>query len=470
MSRCDRQGFVWTRGIPLAVLVLCLGAQTAPAKLARRGGEFRLNSVTEGDQQLRQLLTMPDGGFVVLFQNPGGVAARRFDVNANPLGPDVQITPVHPGINPVVRGAVSSDGTLLLAWMALVQPRGFDEPVTGIVGARLDANLQRIGSFLNISQPPYAVGSEPSVTALGNGQFVVAWQDDTPQFPRGRVRLVNPNGLGASFPITDGTQYYFVPTWMEASGTYLVAWYEPYYAAVQARTFSGAQPTRPSFKVSSVITGFFQGPALCTQPNGEVVIVWSTDGDDFEESRPVILARVDREGRPVGEPRWVDPEQGRPYQTVPDIACGDGDVMLTWMENSGPNSSRNRIRARLIGSDDAISGESSVAMDHIGDTYGAGVTRLGSGDWLVGWTDCHRSPDCDLYAQRYTSDAGGDCPGDCNGDGHVSIDELVLATRAAIDSAPAAVRQCLPADANLDYLITIDELVLAVNRALGGCA
>ncbi|MBX3023528.1 hypothetical protein KF840_01320 [bacterium] len=296
MARCDRQG-LWARVAVFAALVLCLGAQAAAAALARRGGEFRLNSVTEGDQQLRQLVAMPDGGFVVLFQNPGGVAVRRFDGNAEPLGPDVQVNAMHGGINPVARAAVSPDGTLLVVWMALIPFRGFPEPVTAIVGQRLDATLQPIGPLLSISQRPYPIGSEPSVAAIGPGQFVVAWQDDTPQFPRGRVRLVDRDGLGASVPITAGTQYYFVPTWTEPSGTYLVAWYEPWFAEVRARAFRGIEPTGPSYKVSSVITGFFEGPVLCTQPGGQIAVGWSTDGDDFEESRPVIFARYDRYGR-----------------------------------------------------------------------------------------------------------------------------------------------------------------------------
>ncbi|MBX3023525.1 hypothetical protein KF840_01305 [bacterium] len=110
-----------------------------------------------------------------------------------------------------------------------------------------------------------------------------------------------------------------------------------------------------------------------------------------------------------------------------------------------------------------------MAIDHICDTDGAGVTRLGSADWLVGWTDCHRSVDCDVFAQRYTFDRTGKCAGDCNQDGQVSIDELVSATIGALNERPTLVRECLAADVNVDYLITIDELVLAVSRALGGC-
>ncbi|MBX3023524.1 hypothetical protein KF840_01300 [bacterium] len=425
--------------------------------------------MTEGDQQLRQLVAMPDGGFVVLFQNPGGVAVRRFDGNAEPLGPDVQVNAMHGGINPVARAAVSPDGTLLVVWMALIQPRGFPEPVTGIVGQRLDASLQPIGPLLSISQRPYPIGSEPSVAAIGTGQFVVAWQDDTPQFPRGRVRLVGPEGPGASVPITAGTQYFFVPTPTEPSGTYVVAWYEPWYAEVRAQQFRGVEPTGPSHKVNSVITLFFQGPVLCTQPSGQIAVAWATDGDDLEESRPVILERVDREGSPSGTAFWVDPEEGSPYQYVPNVACSDGEVMVTWMEDSGPDTPRPRMRARLFDVDDTFRGELSIAIDSLGDAYGAGVTRMANGDWLIAWTDCHRSQDCEVYGQRYTVERTGECAGDCNGDRRVSIDELVSATGGALNGRPSVVRECLAADGNVDYLITIDELVRAVSRALGGC-
>lgn len=62
---------------------------------------------------------------------------------------------------------------------------------------------------------------------------------------------------------------------------------------------------------------------------------------------------------------------------------------------------------------------------------------------------------------------GGSCNGDCNGDGRVTIDELVVGTRIALDAAAATA--CNAMDANADAIVEIGELTAAVGNALWGC-
>jgi len=56
--------------------------------------------------------------------------------------------------------------------------------------------------------------------------------------------------------------------------------------------------------------------------------------------------------------------------------------------------------------------------------------------------------------------------GDCGNDGEVTIDELTLMVRIALDNAD--VSACPPGDANGDGVITIDEVIAAVGIALNG--
>lgn len=60
------------------------------------------------------------------------------------------------------------------------------------------------------------------------------------------------------------------------------------------------------------------------------------------------------------------------------------------------------------------------------------------------------------------------CAGDCNGNGSITVEELVLAVRIALDLE--AVTACAAADRNCDGHVTVDEIVQAVNMALEGCA
>ncbi|MBX3024561.1 hypothetical protein KF840_06590 [bacterium] len=62
----------------------------------------------------------------------------------------------------------------------------------------------------------------------------------------------------------------------------------------------------------------------------------------------------------------------------------------------------------------------------------------------------------------------GPCHADCDGSGSVTVDELILAVRAALD--PEALAACPPADGDGDGAVEISDLVAAVNAALFGCA
>ncbi len=59
------------------------------------------------------------------------------------------------------------------------------------------------------------------------------------------------------------------------------------------------------------------------------------------------------------------------------------------------------------------------------------------------------------------------CTGDCDGDGFARIDELVRAVEIALGKGPLA--DCVNIDRNRDEAVTVDELVIAVRNALQQC-
>lgn len=59
------------------------------------------------------------------------------------------------------------------------------------------------------------------------------------------------------------------------------------------------------------------------------------------------------------------------------------------------------------------------------------------------------------------------CAGDCDEDGAVTIDEIILAIRAALGQASIDV--CVAADGDLDGVLTINDLITVVNAALINC-
>ncbi len=66
-----------------------------------------------------------------------------------------------------------------------------------------------------------------------------------------------------------------------------------------------------------------------------------------------------------------------------------------------------------------------------------------------------------------TASAVVSCPGDCSHDRVVTIDEILLLVRIALELA--VVDQCAAGDLNGDEQVTIDEILVAVGNALLGC-
>jgi len=58
------------------------------------------------------------------------------------------------------------------------------------------------------------------------------------------------------------------------------------------------------------------------------------------------------------------------------------------------------------------------------------------------------------------------CAGDCDADGAVTVDEILVCVRIALEAAGAACGAC---DATADGVVTVDDILAAVAAALAGC-
>ena len=60
-----------------------------------------------------------------------------------------------------------------------------------------------------------------------------------------------------------------------------------------------------------------------------------------------------------------------------------------------------------------------------------------------------------------------ECAGDCNADGAVTVDEVIVGVRIALDAEPFERCPALDRDANGE--VAIADLISAVSHVLGGC-
>lgn len=427
------------------------------AQLARRGGEFTINSVTGGNQRRPQVASLPDGGFAVVWDNEGQVAARFFDAASQPLRAELQVNSKGACFPPAPSLAVAPDRSSLVAWCGVNN--------TGerfIEGQRFDSTANLEGREFQIGENWYA---GPNVAAIGNEQFVVTWTDDN---YRGQARIVTSGGEDSPFAVASSGNQYNLAAAGNGDGSYKVVWYDG-GGLMQGRSFHGAQPSVDVFEVSNVDSTLHEGPVICTHEDGEFVVSWATYGPDTDV--PVMYRKFGANVAPLTTPIPVTPNERSALQFGPVITCGPKpDVAIAWKQVA-PNPANTTFRGRIFTPNGPSPfSDFSIGLQDASESGVASMSRLSDGDLLIAWTDCGSDTGCDILGQRFTFAGVTDCPGDCNRNAEITIEELILAVTIALDSKHAALmKTCLPADANLDYHVTIDELVLATGRALGGC-
>lgn len=386
----------------------------------------------------------------MVWQSNGSVAGRRFDDNTQPLGLEFPVNSSPVGFAPDPSIGVAQDGSFLVAWCA-----------AGINAQRFATDTTPVGPELVIADHAY-VGS--GITSVGASQFVVGWTNADYQ---GQARVVDGHGESSPFRLADKGDQYNVAAAGNGDGSYRVVWYDG-GDLIQGRAFTGPQPAGDVFDVAKVSSGFLQGPSTCTEADGGFVVSWASYGPMGSE--PALYRQYNSGGEPLSSPQPLTPEHRGPYvsQARPMVACGpQSDFAAVWAE---PLGTRQVIRGRRFGPDGPAGGSDfTIGLRDGADGDGGAVARLTGGDWVVTWTDCAMSGECDVYGQRFTPAVGVDCAGDCNRDRRVTIDELTLAIGISITDDPVLMKSCLTADSNLDYAVTIDELITAVGRSLGGC-
>ena len=144
------------------------------------GGEFRINTYLNSDQDTSSVAALKDGGFVVVWESYGqdgnayGVFGQRFDANGNVVGGEFRANN-YSNLSqeaPVVTGL--PEGGFIITWAS----EGQDGDGFGIFARRYDASGTALSGEFQVNTYTASNQSKPSVTALTDGGYVVIWQSE----------------------------------------------------------------------------------------------------------------------------------------------------------------------------------------------------------------------------------------------------------------------------------------------------
>lgn len=153
-------------------------AQNFNSSGGKVGKEFKVNKTTSGAQNGPAIATLSGGGFVIAWTSNGqdksglGIYAQRYDAAAKAVGTEFKVNKTTSGAQSLPTVAALTNGGFMIAWQSDKQ----DKSGLGIYGQRYDKNGKTVGSEFVVNKTTSGAQSVPSAAGLNDGGFVVAFQ------------------------------------------------------------------------------------------------------------------------------------------------------------------------------------------------------------------------------------------------------------------------------------------------------
>jgi hypothetical protein len=324
-----------------------------------RGGEFRVNTTTGGNQFFSEVAIGRNGQFVVAWRSPDGdydgIAAQLFDALGNKVGGELQVNTNTVGFQYLPDVAIDGRGNFVVVWTDIYADGDLNY---GVKAQRFDSAGNRLGGEFEVNTTTGGNQGTPEVAAAADGRFVVVWQSEG----------------------QDGSDYGIVGQLFDASGARAGG-------ELQVNTYT---PNGQIF------------PSVAMTPDGRFVVGWASDQGGTADG-DVRAQRFSAAGARLGAEFAVNTytTDGQfPYSIAVDH---QGNYVLAWDDGDRDGSNFGAFGWR-IGRDDTRRGSEFQANTYT--TEYQGLTQVAGdavGNFIVAW---HSDQDPGggsrgVYLQRY---------------------------------------------------------------------
>lgn len=355
-------------------------AQLYAADGSKVGGEFLVNTQTNGSQASPVVTGLSNGGFVVSWQDQnstsGDIKAQIYGANGAPVGGEFLINSVTANNQntPAITGL--PNGGFVVAWTN----QGSVAP--DIKAQVYDANGAKVGSeFLVNSTSANFDQERASIATLSNGDFVVTWNDFRTGNWEVRGQVFHPGASGATkvgSEFTVDTAYYnsrmVAGVTGLANGNFVIS-FEDTSGEIRAQVFTaGGSKVGSEFQVNTQ-TGGNQGfSSITALTGGGFVVTWSDEGTADGSGSGIKAQVYDTAGNKIGG-EYIVNSQTNSYQYYPTVsALANGGFVISWQDFSqtlGDNSSYG-ITAQVFNLSNAPTAPTIVSVtDDVSPNSGA---------------------------------------------------------------------------------------------------
>ena len=320
-----------------------------------------------------QIAVLANGGFAITWDDSrsagadasgSGVHLRVYDSAGAPVGGDVLVNTSTAGNQADPSISALAGGGYVVTWT--------DRPGQGaswVAKAQIfDSAGARVGGEFVVSQPSSSMGTvvETSVVTLANGNFAVAWSESDQSGPAHRIQIFTPAGVKVGGQIVSPSNAYGTsvgPSLTALSdGGFAVAWspnnppqYDGSGKAIFVQAYDSAGQARgPALRVNGQAAGDQLDPSIAGLGDGRFVVTW-TDLAGAGADDDQVMARIFApEGyvpnqRPVitsgggGVSASVAIDEGRSEVTTVAATDSDGPSAVTYSIDGGADAALFRI-------------------------------------------------------------------------------------------------------------------------------
>jgi hypothetical protein len=391
--------------------------------------DFVVNTTATGTQIQSCINALADGRFIVTWTSADTgdgsescIRGRVFDDEGNAAGTDFIVNGTKPNSQYTSKMATLTDGRFVVTWAS----EGDDGAGTAIRARFFGASGSALGDDVIVNTTTADNQRNPSITALADGRFVMAWQsyeagDGSGHCIRGRLYDANGTAAGDDFIVNttaDQAQYFpsitglvdgrFVVTWSSGDGG------DGASGCVRGRIFDAAgNAAGGDFIVNATTEGAQGEVAVTALADGRFIATWSST-DNGDGSGQCLRGRLYNVDGTAAGGDFVVNTTGANSQLTPSVAAlPDGRFVVAWHSTDTGDGSGSCIRAQLFNPNrfDGTDGADVWQGGNLGDDI-----RPGDGDDMLSGLGGDDAIDGDEGNDALSGGAGADGLDGGNGD------------------------------------------------------
>jgi hypothetical protein len=386
------------------------------------GGEFRVNSNTNGNQVDGDVAVDNDGDFVVAWTSDGqdgsveGIYTQRFDnlpatvLPPTTVGNEFQVNTFTNGSQDDLSIAIDADGDFVITW----ESYGQDGSGNGIYAQRYNVAGVRLGSEFQVNTTTNSSQNDASIAIDADGDFVIAWESYGQDGSGNGIYAQRYNAagvrLGSEFQVntTTNNDQRESSIAIDTDGDFVIVW-EGYGQdgdgnGIYAQRYNAAGVRLGSeFRVNTTLSFDQSNASIAIDADGDFVIVWESFGQDGD-GYGIYAQRYSAAGIRIGSEFQVNTFTNSRQNNASIAIDADGDFVIAWQSFGQDGDSYGIYAQRYNAAGVKIGSEFRVNTTTNSNQNAPSIAIDADGDFVIAWESRGQDGSGDgIYAQRYNA-------------------------------------------------------------------